>query len=100
MLVDPEQLKPGTRCPKDFDHYWNNLKKSLNTLPWEIKKAVVLGTESDKGYSCEDIEINCLGPKPARGYFAKPENAAPKSLPVVLLVHAAVLRVHGAGRNP
>jgi cephalosporin-C deacetylase-like acetyl esterase len=89
MLVDPEELKPGARCPKDFNRYWNNLKKSLNILPWDIKKAVVLGTESDKGYSCEDVEVNCLGPKPARGYFAKPENAAPKSLPIVLLVHAA-----------
>ena len=36
-----------------------------------------------------NIEINCTGPKPARGYFAKPAIAAPKSLPIVLLVHAA-----------
>ncbi len=48
-----------------------------------------MGTDRDKGYSCEDIEINCNGPKPARGYFAKPEAASPKSLPAVLLVHAA-----------
>jgi cephalosporin-C deacetylase-like acetyl esterase len=89
MLVDPEKLKPGARCPKDFKVYWNKLKKNLNVLPWEIKTAIVLGTESDEGYSCEDIEINCLGPKPARGYFAKPEKAALKSLPIVLLVHAA-----------
>jgi cephalosporin-C deacetylase-like acetyl esterase len=89
MLIDPAKLKPGIKCPGDFDGYWNKLKKSLNELPPDIKRAAVLGTESDKGYSCEDIEINCLGPKPARGYFAKPENAAPKSLPIVLLVHAA-----------
>jgi cephalosporin-C deacetylase-like acetyl esterase len=89
MLVDPEKLIPGARCPHDFKTYWANLKKNLNALPFDIKKTVVLGTESDKGYSCEDIEINCLGPKPARGYFAKPENAADKSLPAVLLVHAA-----------
>jgi cephalosporin-C deacetylase len=89
MLIDPAKLKPGARCPGDFENYWNKLKKSLNALPFEIKSDAVLGTESDKGYSCEDIEINCLGPKPARGYFAKPETAAPKSLPIVLLVHAA-----------
>lgn len=89
MLIDPSKLKPGAKCPGDFEGYWNNLKKSLNALPLEIKSEAVLGTESDKGYSCEDIEINCLGPKPARGYFAKPEKAAPKSLPIVLLVHAA-----------
>jgi cephalosporin-C deacetylase-like acetyl esterase len=89
MLIDPAKLKPGAKCPGDFDGFWNKLKKSLYALPLEIKIEAVLGTESDKGYSCEDIEINCLGPKPARGYFAKPEKAAPKSLPIVLLVHAA-----------
>jgi len=39
----------------------------------------------EKEYICSDIEINCAGPKPVRGYFAKPENAAPKSLPAVHL---------------
>jgi cephalosporin-C deacetylase len=89
MLIDPEKLKPGAKCPHDFNAYWDNLKKSLNTLPFDIKKNVVMGTDRDNGFSCEDVEINCLGPKPARGYFAKPENAAAKSLPAVLLVHAA-----------
>jgi cephalosporin-C deacetylase-like acetyl esterase len=89
MLVDPDKLKPGAKCPNDFESYWNNLKKSLNALPMDIKKAVVMGTESDNGYSCEEIEVNCIGPKPVRGYFAKPEKAAPKTLPIVLLVHAA-----------
>jgi hypothetical protein len=67
MLVDPLKLKPGAKCPRDFERYWTSLKNSLNALPWDIKKAVVLGTESDKGYSCEDVEVNCLGPKPVRG---------------------------------
>jgi cephalosporin-C deacetylase len=89
MLIDPEKLKPGARCPADFERYWNNIKRSLYALPWDIKRAVVMGTESDKGFACEDIEINCLGPKPVRGYLAKPEKAAPKTLPIVLLVHAA-----------
>ena len=89
MLIDPEKLKPGAKCPNDFEVYWDNQKKSLNKLPLDIKRAGVEGSNIEKGYICENIEINCLGPKPARGYFAKPENAAPKSLPIVLLVHAA-----------
>ena len=89
MVVDPEKLKPGNRCPRDFESYWTKLKKSLNAMPMVIKKAAVLGTDSDKGYTCDDIEINCLGPKPVHGYFARPEKAATGSLPVVLLVHAA-----------
>jgi cephalosporin-C deacetylase-like acetyl esterase len=89
MLIDPAKLKPGASCPGDFERYWNNLKNSLHALPWDIKRTLVMGTESDKGFSCEDIEINCLGPKPARGYFARPEKSSTKSLPIVLLVHAA-----------
>ena len=89
MLVDPGKLKPGAKRPKDFETYWSGLKKILTAMPQEIKRAVVLGTDSDNGYNCEDIEINCPGPKPVRGYFAKPEKAAPKTLPIVLLVHAA-----------
>lgn len=89
MLVDPEKLKPGNRCPGDFKSYWTKLKKSLSAMPLDIKRAAVLGTDSDNGYTCEDIELNCLGPKPVHGYFARPEKAAPGSLPIVLLVHAA-----------
>jgi cephalosporin-C deacetylase len=89
MVVDPDKLKPGNRCPRDFESYWTKLKKSLSAMPMDIKRAAVLGTDSDNGYTCEDIEINCLGPKPVHGYFARPEKAAPGSLPIVLLVHAA-----------
>lgn len=89
MVVDPEKLKPGNRCPGDFQSYWTKLKKSLSAMPLDIKRAAVLGTDSDNGYTCEDIELNCLGPKPVHGYFARPEKAAPGSLPIVLLVHAA-----------
>jgi cephalosporin-C deacetylase-like acetyl esterase len=89
MLIDPGKLKPGATRPKDFEAYWKDLKKNLSAMPLEIKRAVVLGTDSDNGYSCEDIEISCLGPKPVHGYFAKPEKATPKTLPIVLLVHAA-----------
>jgi cephalosporin-C deacetylase len=89
MLVDPEKLQPGAKIPEDFDIYWDKLKKSLIALPMDAKTSAIKDSESEKGFSCVDIEINCLGPKPARGYFAKPENAFPKSLPIVLLVHAA-----------
>ena len=89
LLVEPENLKPGAKCPEDFYAYWENLKKSLEVLPLDVKTTPVADSVSEKGFSCVNVEINCLGPKPARGYFAKPENAASKSLPIVLLVHAA-----------
>jgi cephalosporin-C deacetylase len=88
-IVSPEKLKPGAKIPSDFKAYWDSQKKSLNELPFEVKTVAVQNAAIIPGYSCVDIEINCLGPKPARGYFAKPDKAAPKSLPAVLLVHAA-----------
>jgi cephalosporin-C deacetylase-like acetyl esterase len=87
MLVDPQKLKPGTRLPKDFDAYWKKEKQTLHALPMQAKLKEV--ETAEKGYVCYDAELNCTGPKPARGYFAKPQNASPKSLPIVLLVHAA-----------
>jgi len=87
LIVDPGKFKPGTSRPKDFDQFWNNEKKALRTLPMDVKKISV--KENGNAFNCFDMEINCTGPKPVRGYFAKPVMANPKSLPIVLLVHAA-----------
>ena len=87
LVVDPEHFQPGTSRPKDVDRFWKEEKKVLQALPIEVKNIPV--KEIELGYSCSDIEINCTGSKPARGYFAKPEKALPKSLPIVLFVRAA-----------
>ena len=87
LIVDPDKFMPGTNRPKDFDQFWENEKKALRALPLDVKKISV--KENGNGFDCFDMEINCTGPKPARGYFAKPESAKAKSLPIVLLVHAA-----------
>lgn len=87
MIVDPQKIKPGTACPKDLKKYWHAEKKALTALPLDVK----FGKNESLEYQfvCFDTEINCTGPKPARGYFARPTKAAAKSLPIVLLVHAA-----------
>jgi cephalosporin-C deacetylase len=89
LVVEPQKFRPGNASPKDFDAFWDLQKKNSKALPFDVKTTPVSENDILKGYSCVNIEINCPGPKPARGYFAKPENAAPKSLPIVLLVHAA-----------
>ncbi|MBK7713107.1 MAG: alpha/beta fold hydrolase [Bacteroidales bacterium] len=89
FVVSPGHLKPGGEPPADFAEYWEKERSNLLALPYDIKRAAVKDSFIDTGYSCENIEINCTGPRPARGYFAKPAIAAPKSLPIVLLVHAA-----------
>jgi len=88
-VVDPENLKPGSVIPTDFKAYWKKQKKDLQALSWDVKVTSVKDESVTGGYICEDVEINCLGPKPARGYYARPENVKPGSLPAVLLVHAA-----------
>jgi len=87
MIVDPEKIKPGTACPKDLKKYWDTEKQALTALPLDVK----FGKNecSEYQFVCFDTEINCTGPKSARGYFARPTKAAAKSLPIVLLVHAA-----------
>ncbi|HAQ18002.1 MAG TPA: hypothetical protein DCR40_02065 [Prolixibacteraceae bacterium] len=87
LVVSPNKLKPGSPYPKDLEAFWDLEKLALNALRMEVKtKTMVL---KDLGYECQDIEINCTGPKPARGYFAKPSGAKVRSLPIVLLVKAA-----------
>ena len=87
LIVDPEKFKPATKRPADFDKFWKNQKEILRALAFNVKSEAV--KNSTAGYSCVDLEINCSGPKPARGYFAKPLSAKPKSLPIVIYFHAA-----------
>lgn len=87
LVIDPEQFKPGTDRPKDFDKFWKKRKKELRALPMDVKRKSV--EISETGYICADVEINSTGSKPVRGYFAKPESAKAKSLPIVLFVRAA-----------
>jgi cephalosporin-C deacetylase len=89
FLVSPKNLKPGGKRPEDFDKFWETERKNLMALPLEVKTAPVDNSRIGTGYSCVDMTLNCTGPKPATGYFARPAIAAPKSLPIVLLVHAA-----------
>lgn len=88
LIVDPEKYKPATERPKDFEAFWDAQKKALRALPLDVKSVPVTKNVPD-GYKCFDVEINSLGSRPARGYFAKPDDAKPKSLPIVIFFHAA-----------
>ena len=87
MMVDPHKFKPGTKSPKGFNAYWEQERKELRALPMDVKFG--RNESADFVNVCFDTEINCTGTKPARGYFARPLKAAPRSLPIVVLVHAA-----------
>lgn len=86
-IVDPEKIKPGLKSPRDLSEYWKKEKQTLEELPMEVN----FGKDLSKTYEhvCFDTEINCTGPKPVHGYFARPTKAAKGSLPAVILLHAA-----------
>ncbi|MDD4033285.1 MAG: acetylxylan esterase [Bacteroidales bacterium] len=88
-VVAPEKFRPGFERPKDLDQYWADQKSQLAAVPINPKTKALEVPEADAGYVCFDVELDCLGPKPARGYFAKPAKAAEKSLPIIILVRAA-----------
>jgi len=87
FVVEPGNFQPATSRPKDFNDYWKAQKEALDALPENVKQQPV--NETPSKFICTDVEIKCIGPKPARGYFAKPGNAELSSLPIVLFVHAA-----------
>jgi cephalosporin-C deacetylase-like acetyl esterase len=87
LIVNPESYEPGTNRPADLESFWDKQKKELHALPFQLLSKVVPNT--DPAFQCLDIEINGTSAKPARGYFAKPTNAAKKSLPIVIYFHSA-----------
>jgi cephalosporin-C deacetylase-like acetyl esterase len=87
LICNPDKFLPGTQRPKDFDRFWKNQIKTQRALPIQVVSKSVAVTAA--GYSCYDVELNSTASEPARGYFAKPQNAKPRSLPIVIYFHAA-----------
>lgn len=83
----PLEIPPSLPAPDDFDEFWTKQKAELAKIPLNAKLTPV--KNSDKTIECFDVQIDCLGGAPVSGYFAKPKNARPKSLPAVLWVHGA-----------
>lgn len=86
-IVDADKFKPVTEQPKDFKAFWKNQKKALKKLPMIVTETPV--QSPDENYITKNIELNCLGGKPARGYLAIPDKAKKHSLPIVIFFHAA-----------
>lgn len=87
---DPLKIKPSLPVPDDFDAFWAEQKKRLAQVPNNPRLTMV--DSPSKGIECFDVQIDCLGGAPVSGYFARPANAKPKSLPAVLSVHGAGVR--------
>lgn len=92
---DPLAIKPSLPVPDDFDAFWNDQKSKLAAVPMKAKLTPV--DSQVPTVECFDLEVDCLGGKPVSGYFARPKNSAPKSLPAVLFVHGAGVRTASLG---
>lgn len=85
----PLQLKPSMPVPDDFDQFWAAQKAALANV---TMKSTLIPVEVDKkGMDAFDVQIDCLG-QSVSGYFGRPQNAKPKSLPAILFVHGAGVR--------
>ena len=90
FIVDGEHFEPGFGCPKDLAKFWKKQIKALRKVPMkaEVKPATVTGRDAAK-YECFDLRINSIDDTPCIGYLAKPKDAAPKSLPIIIYTHGA-----------
>ncbi|NMC38813.1 MAG: acetylxylan esterase [Bacteroidales bacterium] len=100
LMAGAEIIRAGLEAPKDFNSYWKQQKKALRRVPLEIKSEDIISPDIEKDYTCTNIEINCPETNPARGYLVMPENPQARSMPIVLLVHAAGVSGHWCKSEP
>lgn len=91
---DPLLLKPSMPVPDDFDAFWAAQKAALAKVP--VKSTLTPVPSPSKTLDAFDLQVECLG-KPVSGYFGRPKNAKPKSLPAILHVHGAGVRSSNLG---
>lgn len=87
LVVDPGSFSPGTSRPSDLSRFWKGQKRKLRAMPLVPSETRI--QVSAPGYECFDVELSCPGPRPARGYLARPVQAMKGSLPIVIYLHAA-----------
>lgn len=85
--VEPERIVSPVTTPDDFDAFWAAKKKLVLDDPMNPQMTPVDSGRPD----CEifDLQINCPGGAVCSGYFGRPRNAKPGTLPAVLFVHSA-----------
>jgi len=87
--VDPAKIAPSLPVPADFAAFWTAQKQQLAAVP--MKSKLTPATPASTKVVAFDVQVDALG-APVSGYLARPVDAKPKSLPIVLLVHGAGVR--------
>ncbi len=91
----PEEIGLSLPVPDHFDEFWAAEKRELAKIPVDAELASV--DYADEALQCFDVQVPCAGGAPVSGYFARPKNAAAKSLPAILWVHGAGVRSSSLG---
>lgn len=87
---EPLKIAPSMPVPADFDAFWAEKRAALDEVPMNPRLTPV-STDVD-GVEAFDVQLDCLGGAPVSGYYGKPAEAGPKSLPAILWVHGAGVR--------
>ena len=91
---EPLKIAPSMPVPDDFDDFWSAQKAALAKVP--LNPTLTRVKAPADGIEAFDVQVECLG-KPVSGYFGRPKDAKPKSLPAILFVHGAGVRSAGLG---
>ena len=86
VIVAPGEFEVGFSEPADLMEFWNKEIKNMRKLKMETE---VTKQSEEKGYTVYHVDINCVGPAPARAYVAHPADAQKGTLPIILYLHAA-----------
>lgn len=90
-VVAPEGFTPGFEEPSDLMTWWGKEIAKMRKLKMKAKVTPVdmcEGKDADK-FEAFDLEVNCVGDAPVRGYMVRPKDAAKGSLPIIIYVHGA-----------
>jgi len=85
----------GCDEPADFDAFWAGQKARLAKVPLHAEMVEV--DSGNEKVACYDVKIDCVG-MPVSGYYCKPKDAKPKSLPAYVSFHG--YGVHSASKAP
>ena len=87
-VVAPQDYVQGVPCPKDFKRWWGKQLKAMRREKMEPVLREMSGV-SDPDVICYELEINCIGDNPVRGYVAIPRAEREGGYPLVMYFHAA-----------
>lgn len=90
FVAGKEGFKAGFEAPDDLKKFWKGEIKEMRKEKMDVRMTpVALEGEDAEKYMCWDVEINCRGGRPVRGYLGMPKDAKKRSLPAVLFTRAA-----------